>query len=251
MVTGTGESEQFAEERVRAQRFFNRSSLLYPLVERHLLPQYREVLAQLALSPDLSVLDLATGTGSLAGAFVERGHPVTGIDFADRLLTRARRQFPHAQFNHFDLVNLDQVDTGAYDIVSMGYVLHGFSAEFRRYTLIQSARIAARHVLIFDYGGRAGWLIRFIERIEGPHYPQFIASDLAQELTHVGLQIVHAERTSAFGNCWLSSPVARDAPAHDRRDRVRHRADRCTQPRCARQTAVGGRRHQEQLAPAF
>jgi len=212
-----GATEQFVEERVRAQSFFNRSSLLYPLVERHVLPQYREVLARLTLRPDLSVLDLATGTGVLAGAFAERGHAVTGLDFADRLLARARRQFPQVRFDHFDLVNLDQVDTAAYDVVCMGYVLHGLSAEFRRYTLTQSARIAAKHVLIFDYGRRGGWLVRLIERLEGPHYPEFVASDVAQELRREGLQISRAEQVSELGSYWLCSRAARDVPAHDRR----------------------------------
>lgn len=212
-----GAAARFVEERARARRFFNRSWLLYPLVERHLLPQYREVLARLALRPDLSVLDLATGTGMLAGAFAERGHAVTGLDFADRLLTRARRRFPQVRFDHFDLVHLDQLDAGAYDVVCMGYLLHGLSAEFRRYILTQSARIAAKHILIFDYGRRGGWLVRLIERLEGPHYPEFITSDVAQELGRQGLQIGRAEHVSAFGSYWLCSRAGRDVPAHDRR----------------------------------
>lgn len=203
-----GATKRFSEERVRAQRFFNRSWLLYPLVERHLLPQYREVLARLALRPDLSVLDLATGTGVLAGAFAERGHAVTGLDFADRLLTRARRRFPQVRFDHFDLVHLDQLDAGAYDVVCMGYLLHGLSAEFRRYSLNQSARIAAKHVLIFDYGRRGSGLIRLIERIEGPHYPEFVANDFAQELRREGLEISRTEQVSDFGDYWLCSPTA-------------------------------------------
>jgi ubiquinone/menaquinone biosynthesis C-methylase UbiE len=201
-----GAVERFVEERARTQRFFNRTWLLYPLVERHLFPQYREVLARLALRPDLSVLDLATGTGMLAGAFAERGHVVTGLDFADRLLVRARRRFPRVRFDHLDLVNLDQVDTGAYDVVCMGYVLHGLSAGFRRYILNHSARIAAQHVLIVDYGCRGSWLIRLIERVEGPHYPEFVATDFAQELGRAGLRTNRFEQVSEIGNYWLCSP---------------------------------------------
>ena len=71
---------QFLEERRRTRLFFNRISPLYPIVERHLFPEYRRV------------LDLATGTGLLAGAFSERGHALLGLDFADKLL----KQFlPH------------------------------------------------------------------------------------------------------------------------------------------------------------
>ncbi|MCP4900596.1 MAG: hypothetical protein GY906_26835, partial [bacterium] len=53
-------TNQFLEERRRTRRFFNRMSLLYPIVERHLFPEYRQALGRIALSPELRVLDLAT-----------------------------------------------------------------------------------------------------------------------------------------------------------------------------------------------
>jgi ubiquinone/menaquinone biosynthesis C-methylase UbiE len=178
--------EAFLDERRRARRFFNRMSPLYPIVERHLFPQYQDVLVRLALPPELSVLDLATGTGLLAGAFAERGHMVKGLDFADKLLNRARQRFPGIDFRNLDLRHLDRIDSGAYDLVSMGYFLHGLSPEFRRFIVRETARIARSHVLIFDYGRDGGWFIRFIEWIEGPNYPVFIAEDRGQELNKAG-----------------------------------------------------------------
>ena len=71
------DNEAFLDERRRARRFFNRMSPLHPIVERHLFPQYLDVLDRLALPPELGVLDLATGTGLLAGVFADRGHAVT------------------------------------------------------------------------------------------------------------------------------------------------------------------------------
>ena len=41
-------TDQFLEERRRTRRFFNRVSLLYPIVERHLFPEYRQVPGSLA-----------------------------------------------------------------------------------------------------------------------------------------------------------------------------------------------------------
>ena len=82
------------------------------------------------MSPEFRSLDLATGTGLLAGAFSERGHTVSGLDFADKLLKRARRQFPRFDFRHFDLPHLDRIEAGCYDLVSMGYFLHGISPDF-------------------------------------------------------------------------------------------------------------------------
>ncbi len=144
-------TNQFLEERKHTGCFFNRMSPLYPIVERHLFPEYRRALGRIALSPELHVLDLATGTGLLAGAFSERGHAVSGLDFADKLLKRARRRFPQVDFRHFDLLHLDRIETHTFDLVCMGYFLHGLSPDFRRYVLRESARIARAQVLIIDY----------------------------------------------------------------------------------------------------
>ncbi|MCP4388791.1 MAG: hypothetical protein GY802_10885, partial [Gammaproteobacteria bacterium] len=78
-------------------------------------------------------------------------------------------------FRHFDLLHLDRLEADSYDLVSMGWFLHGLSADFRRYVLRESARIARVQVLIFDYCCDGGWLVRLIEWIEGPNYPAFIA----------------------------------------------------------------------------
>ena len=185
-----------------------RMSPLYPIVERHLFPEYRRALERIDLPPEFRVLGLATGTGLLAGAFSERGHVVSGLDFADKLLKRARRRFPQVDFRQFDLLHLDQIEADRYDLVSMGYFLHGLSPDFRRYVLRESARIARVQVLIFDYccdGG--GWLVRLIEWIEGPNYPAFIAEDRAQEFRRAGLRIEREERVSDFGGYWLCTPL--------------------------------------------
>jgi SAM-dependent methyltransferase len=197
------DSDVFLDERRRARRFFNRMSPLYPIVERHLFPQYRDVLSRIALPPALSVLDLATGTGLLAGAFAERGHAATGLDFADKLLDRARKRFPQIDFRNLDLRHLDRIGTGAYDLVSMGYFLHGLSPDFRRFILRESARVARAHVLIFDYGRDGGWFVRLIEWMEGPNYPAFLAEDRTREIDAAGLRIDREEQVSDFGSYWL------------------------------------------------
>jgi hypothetical protein len=49
--------------------------------------------------------------------------------------------------------------------------------------------------------------VRFIERLEGPHYPEFVASDFAQELRREGLEISRTEQVSDFGDYWLCAPT--------------------------------------------
>jgi SAM-dependent methyltransferase len=195
--------EALLEERRRARRFFNWMSSLFPIIERHLFPRYRDVLSRIAFAPGLSVLDLVTGTGIQVGAFAERGHAVTGLDFADKLLDRARRRFPKVNLRKLDAGKLGQIGTGAYCLVAIGYFLHGLSPDFRRFMLGEWARIARAHVLIFDDGRDGGWLIRFIAWIEGPSHLVFIVEDGAKSLNTAGLRVDCEERASDFGSCWL------------------------------------------------
>jgi len=191
------------DARHRTRRFFNLVAPAFHLIDRRLLPEYRRVLETLDLEPELSVLDLATGTGTLAAAFAERGHRVAGIDFAARLLRRARRRLPQADFRLMDLANLPQLPDDAYDVVTLAYVLHGMPPQMRRFALCQARRLARRHVLVFDYSGPSRWHVRFIEWIEGPHYPTFVARPLAELVAEAGLIVEREERTSSMGACWL------------------------------------------------
>jgi len=197
---GRAESE---DDRHRTRRFFNLVAPAFHLIDRRLLPEYRRVLATLDLEPSLSILDLATGTGTLAAAFAERGHRVAGIDFAARLLRRARRRLPGADLRLMDLADLPQLPDDAYDIVALAYVLHGMPPQMRRFALCQARRLARRHVLVFDYSGPGRWHVRLIEWIEGPHYPSFVDRPLADLAAEAGLIVEREERTSSVGACWL------------------------------------------------
>jgi len=199
-------TKDFLSERKRAQFFFNLTAILYPLIEWHLFPRYEEVIGKLGLHPELSVLDVATGSGILAAAFVRQGHQVTGFDFSQRLLKRARNKFPGIDFKKFDLVDLPEIPSNSFGIVSSGYFLHGLSPEFRKTILNNISRIAAEYVVIFDYCCEGGWFVRLIEWIEGPNYPEFISTSREAEFGAAGLKIEKSFRTSSFGNVWLCRP---------------------------------------------
>ncbi len=190
-------------ERRKTRRFFNLVALIYPFIERNLDPAYNQALDRLTLDRDLDVLDLATGTGILAGSFAERGHRVQGLDFAENLLRRARRRYPEVHFRNFDLADLAEIPDESHDIVCMGFLLHGLDAEFRQQILIQAARIAARYVLVCDYGRPGNWFVRFIEWIEGPHYPAFLAAARGEEFARAGLAVRKEIPFRNFGTAWL------------------------------------------------
>jgi len=193
----------FQKEREETRRFFNRAAFVFPIIERSLFPEYRRTLKKLNLDTNYTVLDLATGTGILAGAFAERGHPAAGYDFAEKMLRRARRKFPEVNFKQFDLSNLEKLAPDSYDITAMGYFLHGINPQFRRQVLFHAARIARRYVIIFDYCCRGSLLVRFIEWIEGPHYRQFIESDRSEEFDSAGLYIEKEISMSEYGSMRL------------------------------------------------
>lgn len=96
------------------------------------------------------VLDVGSGTGVFAEAFLSRGCAVVGVDPNVELLAEARRLVPKAEFYEGTAENLPS-GTGEFDLVFLGNVLHeaddGVAA-------LKEARRATRHrvaVLEFPY----------------------------------------------------------------------------------------------------
>jgi 2-polyprenyl-3-methyl-5-hydroxy-6-metoxy-1,4-benzoquinol methylase len=194
---------QFTKERKHIKSIFNLASLIYPLIEASLIPQYQKALEKLNLSPDLDVVDFATGTGILAAAFHHRGHSVRGFDFSPKLLKRARKKYPQIEFDQIDLFELNVKDLSKADIVSIGYLLHGLSPDLRKIILHKAADMASEYVVIFDHSNHTNWIVKFIEYLEGSHYKEFIASDQTKMFAEAGLKIVEEFRVDEFGYCWL------------------------------------------------
>lgn len=190
------------EERRRTRRFFNRAAFAFPVIDRRLGPEYRKALEVLDLPKEGTVLDIGTGTGTLAAAFSERGHPVTGIDFADRLVEMARRRVPSGVFRAMDLIELEEMPSRSFDNVCLAYVLHGLSPELRETTLHHASRLARKGVLVFDYSCLGPWYVRLIEWIEGPHYPGFVARTMNDHVSVHRLAVKMSGDTSSIGGWW-------------------------------------------------
>ncbi len=194
-------------ENEKARRFFNRVAFVFPVIEASLFPEYRRALRKLNLEPRQTVLDFATGTGILAGAFAERGHKTVGYDFSHKMLKRARRKFPNIRFELFDLSKAEQIPHQSYDIVTMGYFLHGVHPDFQKQILEHSARIAKKQVVIFDYCCKGNWLVDVIEWIEGSHYNHFVSADRKEEFRSAGLEIIKEINLSDYGSVWVCQAV--------------------------------------------
>lgn len=203
MNPGWYDSPEFLKERQRSRLFFNLVSPAFLFIDWKLRPTYREALEKLDFPRDWSVLDLGTGTGTLALALSERGHQVTGIDFAERLLKKARKRLPDADLRQMDLADLGSIEENSVDLVSMAYLLHGIPEDFRRFLLLQAVRIARNRVLVFDYPGPGPWYVRLIERIEGSHYPDFVSRDFRVWGRTIGLNMLRRGAASNHGGWWL------------------------------------------------
>jgi SAM-dependent methyltransferase len=193
----------FTKERKRIKSTLNNSSLIYPLIELGLIPQYQMGLERLDLSSNLSVLDFATGTGILAATFNNRGHSVRGLDFSPKLLKRARKKYPQIEFDQIDLFELNTKDVVEADIVSMGYLLHGLSYDLRRIILHKAVALTSEYLVIFDHSGHSSWIIDLVEFIEGSHYKEFISSDHSKMFSEFGLKIIEEFTVNKIGYCWL------------------------------------------------
>lgn len=120
---------------------FDRIAPLYDAMNRvmsfGLDQQWRRAAAEAVVRPGDAVLDVCCGSGDLALAAREAGGRVTGVDFARRMLERARRKTGDVEWLEGDALALPFGD-GAFDAVTIGFGLRNLSdaprglAELRR-----------------------------------------------------------------------------------------------------------------------
>ena len=77
-------------------------------------------LAAEVVSPGDRVLDACCGTGDLALAAARRGGTVTGLDFSERMLERARAKAPALEWVQGDLLALS-FDRESFDVATVGF----------------------------------------------------------------------------------------------------------------------------------
>jgi ubiquinone/menaquinone biosynthesis C-methylase UbiE len=95
-----------------------------------------------------SVLDVGTGTGVFAEAFVAAGLTVTGIDTNADLLAVARGFAPTAQFKEAPAEQIP-FPNGSFDLVFLGHVLHETDDPLA--ALREARRVARRRVAILEW----------------------------------------------------------------------------------------------------
>jgi demethylmenaquinone methyltransferase / 2-methoxy-6-polyprenyl-1,4-benzoquinol methylase len=103
---------------------FDRIAPVYDAMNRALTlgldGRWRRLTAQAVVTPGARVLDACCGTGDLALAARTEGGRVTGLDFSERMLERARRKSAGVDWVKGDLLELPFAD-GSFDAATVGF----------------------------------------------------------------------------------------------------------------------------------
>jgi demethylmenaquinone methyltransferase/2-methoxy-6-polyprenyl-1,4-benzoquinol methylase len=123
------------------QRMFDRIAPVYDVMNRVMTAgldqRWRRATVRAVVRPGDRVLDAACGTGDLAIIAAKTGATVTGVDFSEPMLARARRKAPELEWVRGDLLKLPFADE-TFDAATVGFGVRNVSdlarslAELRR-----------------------------------------------------------------------------------------------------------------------
>jgi demethylmenaquinone methyltransferase / 2-methoxy-6-polyprenyl-1,4-benzoquinol methylase len=123
------------------QTMFDRIAPVYDVMNRVMTAgldqRWRRATVRAVVQPGDRVLDAACGTGDLAIIAAKAGATVTGLDFSEKMLERARRKRPELDWIQGDLLALPFEDD-TFDAATVGFGvrnvadLPGSIAELRR-----------------------------------------------------------------------------------------------------------------------
>lgn len=163
-----------------------------------LIKGVRSKVVDIANAPQgAQILDVATGTGSQAFAFAQRGYAVVGIDISETMLDVAERRntFNSVTFKLADAAQMPFEDA-EFDVSCVSLALHEMPSFERERVLREMVRVTTFNgiVLIVEYAipPKNGWyslLLRFAQWGEGKYFAGFVTSDFRGLLTSVGTQI--------------------------------------------------------------
>jgi demethylmenaquinone methyltransferase/2-methoxy-6-polyprenyl-1,4-benzoquinol methylase len=115
-------SGRLPADSVRAM--FDRIAPVYDAMNRTMTAgldrRWRRITAETVVRPGDSVLDACCGTGDLAIAGARAGGRVTGLDFSEPMLARARRKAPGLEWIEGDLLALPFADA-SFDVATVGF----------------------------------------------------------------------------------------------------------------------------------
>jgi demethylmenaquinone methyltransferase/2-methoxy-6-polyprenyl-1,4-benzoquinol methylase len=144
-----------------------------------------------------SVLDVATGTGSLAIELGKKARSVVGIDLSDKMLAVAKRKskIDNITFQQMDASQMD-FDNGSFDIVTISLGLHDMPPEVRDAVLKESKCVLKPdgELFILEHDLPRNKLFAsvsatLIDTFESRYFLPFVRSDFQAYLQSFGFKI--------------------------------------------------------------
>ena len=203
-------------------RLFSRWASVYDGFEL-ILSQVRRKVTQEINPINKSVLDVATGTGSLAIALSSTAKKVVGIDLSLKMLSVAekKRTNDNLTFLHMDASKM-KFDDDEFDVITISLGLHDMPLEIRTSVLKEAKRVLKKDgkLYIFEYDLPQNNLLRIISShliniYESKYYLKFIESDFERYLNTLNFKIERKENY-LFKLFQLITLTIEKNPAHNK-----------------------------------
>jgi phosphatidylethanolamine/phosphatidyl-N-methylethanolamine N-methyltransferase len=177
-------------------RLFSRWAPVYDGFEIILHPIRDQVIRK--INPfDKSVLDIATGTGSLAIGLSNSAQKVTGIDLSPKMLEVAKKKKRNSNLTFMEMDASEmKFNDNEFNIVTISLGLHDMPLKIRTLVLEEARRVLKKngnlYILEYDLPETkflkliSSWLINFYE---SKYYLEFINSDFDKYLNTFGFEI--------------------------------------------------------------
>jgi demethylmenaquinone methyltransferase/2-methoxy-6-polyprenyl-1,4-benzoquinol methylase len=185
--------------------FFRRWAGIYDLFSGAVSWTYAAAVRRVDPRPGQDVLDLCTGTGSIALRCARRGARTVAVDLSEAMIDRARakaeaRSEPSSRLR-FEIMDARRLlfPDRSFDVTVLSFALHDMPRRARLEVLREARRVTARRLVVLDYElpASALWrrlLLAPIAVFETAYFPRFAAEGLAPLLAEAGLERVTRRR---------------------------------------------------------
>jgi ubiquinone/menaquinone biosynthesis C-methylase UbiE len=184
---------------------YNRFASLYDLGEFTRSGTRRKAFLLSGWQPGEKVLDLCTGTGSLALRFALEGAQVVGVDIARGMLKRARAKSVgrHSIWMEMDACQLAFADK-SFEVSVLSLALHHMPEKVQLNVLTELRRVTRRRVIIIepDVPVKQNWVpaYEFVASIidESEYMHEWVRQDFITTCESAGL-CIEAMHSTTFG----------------------------------------------------
>jgi len=180
------------DENKRSEFIFNLIAPLYSKMNHSLGANYSKVIKALKTEIDLEgkkVLDIGSGTGVWLAVIKKNGAgEVMGVDFAEKMVSESRKNYPNLNFMQGDAENLYQFEDNSFDIVTASYVIHGVTKAHRAKMLNEMKRVSRKYIVLHDFKGDTPLFVRFLEFMEKSDYKHF-KENICDELKSISKNV--------------------------------------------------------------